>query len=279
MYLRGNTSRKHMNEEAKRKLEEELMEAARLMEEVNNDPALKDVVAPADMHDNVFSVIRAKEAGYVRDELSEEEKELIQLGKVYKRKRKNRKYFLLVAVMVLAMAFGITSMGGPQKLCEKVSWMLAGRKQTNVDSESDNVVPQTDISEEEVYEQIEDKYGFYPVRINYRPEGVELQEASIGDEIQGINLIYTKQENVVIAYMIRPNYLESSVGKDNEDELLEEFQLETDNTIIYLKKYQVEDASIRWTAEFSYGEVNYFMSLNDVEKDEVIKIMENLYFF
>ena len=279
MYLRGNTSRKHMNEEAKRKLEEELMEAARLMEEVNNDPALKDVVAPADMHDNVFSVIRAKEAGYVRDELSEEEKELIQLGKVYKRKRKNRKYFLLAAVMVLAMAFGITSMGGPQKLCEKVSWMLAGRKQTNVDSESDNVVPQTDISEEEVYEQIEDKYGFYPVKLDYLPEGVEFQEATFYDEMQKVDIAYGIEDELNIWYVIRPNYLESSVGKDNEDELLEEYQIDAEKTIIYMKQYQVEENSIRWSAEFSYGEVNYFISFNNIKKNEVEKIIDNLYFF
>ena len=279
MYLRGNTSRKHMNEEAKRKLEEELMEAARLMEEVNNDPALKDVVAPADMHDNVFSVIRAKEAGYVRDELSEEEKELIQLGKVYKRKRKNRKYFLLAAVMVLAMAFGITSMGGPQKLCEKVSWMLAGRKQTNVDSESDNVVPQTDISEEEVYGQIEEDYGFLPVRMTYLPEGVEFQEATFYDEMQEIDIVYGENNDAVIWYAIRPNYLESSIGKDIEDELLEEYQIDVDKVIVYMKEYQVEEDYIRWSAEFSYGEVNYFIWFNNMEKNEVEKIIDNLYFF
>ena len=268
-----------MNEEAKRKLEEELMEAARLMEEVNNDPALKDVVAPADMHDNVFSVIRAKEAGYVRDELSEEEKELIQLGKVYKRKRKNRKYFLLVAVMVLAMAFGITSMGGPQKLCEKVSWMLAGRKQTNVDSESDNVVPQTDISEEEVYEQIEDKYGFLPVKIDYLPEGIEFQEASMGDEIQGINIIYTRGKDVAIPYVIRPNYLESSWSKDVEDELIEEYMLEIEKTQVNISKYKVEDGTIRWLVCFDYQEVNYSMIVNNMTKEEVNNIINNLYFY
>lgn len=279
MYLRGNTSRKHMNEEAKRKLEEELMEAARLMEEVNNDPALKDVVAPADMHDNVFSVIRAKEAGYVRDELSEEEKELIQLGKVYKRKRKNRKYFLLAAVMVLAMAFGITSMGGPQKLCEKVSWMLAGRKQTNVDSESDNVVPQTDISEEEVYGQIEEDYGFLPVRMTYLPEGVEFQEASMGDDIHEIDIAYGCEDTIMIWYTIRPNYRDSSWGKDIEDELVEEYEIELEKTQVKVSEYRVEDGTMRWLVCFDYQEVNYSITMNDMIKEEVDKIINNLYFF
>lgn len=269
-----------MNEEAKRKFEEELMEeAARLMGEVNSDVELNDVVAPPDMRDHIFSVIRAKEAGYVRDELSAEEEELIRLGKVYKRKRKNRKYLLLAAVLVLTMACGVTSMGGPQKVYEKVTWMLAGRKQTNVDSDSENVVPQTDISEEEVYEEIEEKYGFLPVKIDYRPEGVEFQEVSNYDEMQGISIAYGNGNDVSIWYVIRPNYRESSWGKDVEDELLEEYETKVNDVLIRLGKYQVEDGTTRWSARFEYQDVGYNMWMNDMEKAEVDKIVENLYFF
>lgn len=280
VFKRGYITKSHMNEEAKRKFEEELMEeAARLMGEVNSDVELNDVVAPPDMRDHIFSVIRAKEAGYVRDELSAEEEELIRLGKVYKRKRKNRKYLLLAAVLVLTMACGVTSMGGPQKVYEKVTWMLAGRKQTNVDSDSENVVPQIDISEEEVYEEIEEKYGFYPVRLNYRPEGVEFQEVSNYDATQGINIAYGKKDEATIWYMIRPNYLDSSWGKDLEDDLVEEYEVERDKVLIKVAKYSVEDETMRWLVRFEYKDVSYSILMNDIEKAEVDKIIENLFFF
>ena len=42
---------------------------------------------------------------------------------------------------------------------------------------------------------------------------------------------------------------------------------------------QVEEDYIRWSAEFSYGEVNYFIWFNDMEKSEVEKVIDNLYFF
>ena len=269
-----------MNEEAKRKFEKELMEeAAHLMGEVNSDVELNDVVAPPDMRDHIFSVIRAKEAGYVRDELSAEEEELIRLGKVYKRKRKNRKYLLLAAVLALTMACGVTSMGGPQKVYEKVTWMLAGRKQTNVDSDSENVVPQIDISEEEVYEEIEEKYGFYPVKLDYLPEGVEFQEVSNYDELQGINIAYGNGDDVSVWYLIRPNYRESSWGKDLEDELIEEYEVERDKALIKVARYSVEDKTMRWLVRFEYKDVSYSILLNDIEKAEVDKIIENLYFF
>lgn len=269
-----------MNEEAKRKFEKELMEeAARLMGEVNSDVELNDVVAPPDMRDHIFSVIRAKEAGYVRDELSAEEEELIRLGKVYKRKRKNRKYLLLAAVLVLTMACGVTSMGGPQKVYEKVTWMLAGRKQTNVDSDSENVVPQIDISEEEVYEEIEEKYGFYPVRLNYLPEGVEFQEVSFGEEIQGMNIVYDKKDGATILYVIRPNYTESSFVQDVEDELVAEYEIDVEKTLISVKQYCIENKIMRWNIQFEYNDISYFMLMSDIEKDEVDKIIENLFFF
>lgn len=280
VFKRGYITESHMNEETKRKFEEDLMkEAAHLMEAVNNDPELKDLVAPPDMRDNIFSVIRAKEAGYVRDELSAEEAELIRLGKIYKKKRKNKKYLLLAAVMVLVMACGITSMGGPQRLYEKVTWVLAGRKQTNVDSDSENIVPQTDISEEEVYEEIEAKYGFYPVKLDYLPEGVELQEATIYDDMQGSYIIYGKKDKATIWYMVRPNYRESSWGKDIEDELIEEYEVETEKTLIKVQKYLVEDETARWLLGFEYQDVSYSILMNNIEKVEVDKIIENLYFF
>ena len=269
-----------MNEEAKRKFEEELMEeAARLMGEVNSDVELNDVVAPPDMRDHIFSVIRAKEAGYVRDELSAEEEELIRLGKVYKRKRKNRKYLLLAAVLVLTMACGVTSMGGPQKVYEKVTWMLAGRKQTNVDSDSENVVPQIDISEEEVYEEIEEKYGFYPVRLNYLPEGVEFQEVTMGGKINKIDIAYGINDKIAIWYIIRPNYTESSIVQDVEDELLGEYEIETEKTIFRIEQYRVEDGTTRWDVQFEYNDISYFLMMNSVQKEEVNKIIENLFFF
>lgn len=280
VFKRGYITKSHMNEEIKRKFEEELMEeAARLMGEVNSDVELNDVVAPPDMRDHIFSVIRAKEAGYVRDELSAEEEELIRLGKVYKRKRKNRKYLLLAAVLVLTMACGVTSMGGPQKVYEKVTWMLAGRKQTNVDSDSENVVPQIDISEEEVYEEIEEKYGFLPVKIDYRPEGVEFQEVSNYDEMQGISIAYGNGDDVSIWYVIRPNYTESSFVQDVEDELVAEYETDVEKTLISVKQYCIENEIMRWNIQFEYNDISYFMLMSDIEKDEVDKIIENLFFF
>ena len=212
-------------------------------------------------------------------EFSEEDKELIRLGKIYRKRKKLHRYLVAAAAIVGVLAFGITSMGGPKKVFEKFNWTLAGREQTNVDSDNEDVVQMGDVKEDEVYEQIEDKYGFYPVKPIYRPEGVILLETIIGDEIQGINMLYGKEDEVKLTYVIRPNYKTSSIGKDIEDDFLEEYIEETEHAIIYMRKYLIDDSEERWSIQFEYKEVSYSMLIMDSNDAEVKKIVENLMFF
>ena len=247
-----------MNEEARKKFEEELMEdAKRTMEEVNSNPALQNVTVPEEVHDKLFKEIREYEEEQERARLSNEERELIRLGKVYQKKRKNRKYLVLAAAIVLAMAFGVTAVGGPEKLFETFKRETLGREQSGVDSE-DGIEFVNNVNEEEAYEAIEDRYGFYPVRLNDLPEGIELQEYITGDEIQGSHLIYGTEERVCFEYFIRPNYRLSSMGNDVEDDKLDEYEISLEGVTVVVKQYMVEEAGYyRWSAEFEYADVNY----------------------
>ena len=63
-------------------------EADEILDEVNSDPSLKDVQAPEEIHDKLFEQIREYEKQKIYDQLTEEDRELIQLGKV------SSKYFV-----------------------------------------------------------------------------------------------------------------------------------------------------------------------------------------
>lgn len=288
--------------------EEELRlieETERFMEEVNRDPDVANAPLPPNLRENVYREIRAREAerairaideelakveasaGEVcveeetdtKEAVSAEDKELIRLGKIYKKRRKVQKYLILAAALVFVLAFGITSMGGPKKLFEKVNWMLGDREQINVDSDDDSVVQIDNVKEEEVYQEIEDRFGFLPVKLLYRPEGVFLLEANIGEEIQGVHLIYGASQQANISYHIRPNYRESSWGKDIEDELLKEEKMTVSGVEIYLKQYRVDEETERWLVGFEYKNVSYSMLIMDLDESEIEKIVKNLTFF
>lgn len=278
----ANEEMKFPDEEVELSKEELVEEAKSIMEEVNSDQKVVDRPLPVNLRKNIdkrILALNAKEEKTEGERFSAEERELMRLGKLYKKKRKMRKYFVLAAAVVCALAFGVTSMGGPERLFEKVNWTLAGREQTNVDSDSDKILEASSVKEEEAYQQIEDKFGFYPVKPIYMPEGIEILEMNMGEEIQGINLTYEKDELVSIIYFIRPNYRNGSLGTDIEDQLEEKYETQVSGVNILIKKYSVdEQQNERWSIEFAYEDVQYFMRIIDMEEEEVEKIVENLFF-
>ena len=267
-----------MNDKTTKEYREELVKSAKcIMEEVNADQDVVNRPLPPHMHEKIKQRIDAYEAKREAERLSAEEVEFIRLGKLYKKKRKMRKYFVLAAAVIGVLAFGITSMGENEKIFGMFKRDTLGREQTQINS-SDSVVKETDWSEDEVYEEIESKYGFYPVKLDYLPDGIGFLEAELGEEITKIYMLYGENQDVKISYIIRPNYKESSWSKDVEDELLEEYEMQVSDVTLHLQRYRVENDIERWVVEFKYESTSYSLIIVDYEKEEVEKIVENLYF-
>lgn len=239
------------------------------MQEVYSDPDVANAEPPADLHDKVFAEIHARE-------LAKREQEVIRLERVYRKRLRFQKYVAVAAVMVLVLAFGVTSMGGPNRVYEMMKSTLTGREQVTIDS--NNISETADMSEEEAYQKIEETFGFVPVGLNYLPKGVGYIEAEFYEEIQSINIIYGREDDVKIVYLIRPNYRVGSHGKDVEDDFVEEYIEENESATIYVRKYLEDGKEERWSVQFEYKGVLYTMSIADISKDEVEKIVKNLFF-
>ena len=270
-----------MNDKSKglEKQELEFIEQTELfMEEVYKDPDVVNVKAPSILRERVFKEIHIREAEKAertREMLCNEDKELIRLGKLYKRRRKVRKYLVLAAALVCVVAFGITSIGDSEKIFGVLNWDIWNRDHVQVNS--DDIEPVEQVTEEEVYQQVEDKFGFLPVKLNYLPEGVEFIEGDINEEIQYIYMLFGK-EKVNISYQIRPHHRESSWGKDIEDELVEESEMLINDVMIYLKKYRIIDGTERWLIGFEYKNASYSIILTELEQKEITNIINGLYF-
>lgn len=262
-----------MNQEARKKYEEELkIDMERIQKEIEMNPDLVDIVPAEDAYENIWKGIRENEAK------AAEEKELIRLGKIYRRKRKNHKYLVLAAVLVFVMALGVTSMGGAEKIFETFRIMTMGKEKVQINS-NENVDVVDYVNEESVYEEIEEKFGFLPVRLNHLPERIVYQEAIIGEAIQKINLIYGHEDKADIIYIIRPNFREGSFGTDIEDTKLQEYQLVVNDVEMEIKQYRIEESGEdKWAVEFVYQDVQYLLRMMRMEQEEVEMILRNLYF-
>lgn len=260
-----------------REMDKELEEIDGILEEMNRDPDMRDLVAPEEMHDQLFAQIREKEAEKAR--LSDDEKELIRLGKVYKKRRKWNKYIVLVAAVVCALAIGVTSMGGPSKVIEKVQGMLEGREQIHTDTEDNRTKEVITISEVEAYQQIEDEFGFLPVKLYYLPEGIKFEEIIITESAQNIYLNFIGNNQETIIYFIYPNYRTGSLGQDVEDTLIDEYDKLIEDVTISVKEYLIEENQTnRYMISYEHQNVYYVLEINNIEETEVEKIVENLFF-
>lgn len=271
-------SDKKWKEFIQREMDKEMEEIEGVLEKINNDPVMREWKAPEGLHDQLFEQIRENQAEKAR--LSDDEKELIRLGMVYKKRRKWNKLLVLAAAVVCALAVGVTSIGGPKKVIEKVQGMLESRERINNDTNEDGRVDEIEVaSEVEAYQKIEDEFGFRPVELAYLSDGIEFDDIIITDGAQNIYLNYIGDNEETIIYFIYPNYRTGSIGRDVEDQLIDEYEKVVSDNTISIKEYLVEEIQeSRYIAQFEYQNVYYVLRMNNIEEIEVNKIIENLYF-
>lgn len=261
--------------------EEELFdEMAKIMAEVHSDPEIKRPIITDDSRDYIFSEIRKIEEREARANLSDEDKRLLEYGRRYKRQLHRRKYWIMAAVFVLVLAMGMTSVGGPQKLIQKMTKNLSGRKQETVDVGNGSIDVIDEWSEEDAYAEIEEKYGFYPVRLDYLPEGVVFEGVEINEEKQDAILYYRKDEKLCIQYVVKPNYRDGSLGIDVEDRLLEEYAFMKEEVKMLIRCYQIEKGrEIRFTSTFIHDNNAYYLMGFDMQKEVFEGILQNMKFY
>lgn len=267
-----------MRDEWKEIIEREMMEEAeRIMEEVNADPLLRDVKAPEELHDKLFAEIREYEKQRMFEQMTEEDKELIRLGKVYKRRRKWSRYLVLVAAVLVVLGVGTVCIGEDENIFSFMSRIFDGEEELVVDSE--NVEPIMYIEEDEAFNKIEKTYGFRPVKLEYLPDNTIFSEAVFSTDMQYVNLIYEINDETSIIYMIRPNYREASLGTVIEDEKIQEYQMIVNGVEVAITEYSIEEANEnRWSIRFEYQDVQYLLRMTNLEQQEVEKIINNLRF-
>lgn len=246
-----------------------------ILEEINNDPELRDVKAPDDLYDKVFAQIREYEEQKRLDALTDEDKELIRLGKIHRKRLSRRKYVVLAAALIAVFAIGTISMGESESILRILSRYLMGGEQ--VVSDSGSIEPVKYIDEEEVYDEIEETYSITPVKLRYLPGDVEFLEADFYSDIQEINMYYGIGDTSGLIYIIQPNFRETSHATVIEDKKIQDYIMTINETNVLVKEYQIEESSTnRWLVTWIYQDVQYTLNITNMERNEVEKIVNSL---
>lgn len=222
--------------------------------------------------------------------LSEEDQEALRLGremlknqseekKIYtmRRKKRNiRRIVALAAVLILVMAVGMTSFGGPERMLQFMKSSVGGRKVSQVDSSDKNKIIEEE-DEEKAYEKIAEEFGIEPVRIIWRPKGMEFIKMELDTDIQVAELDYIRDREKM-EFIISASYGKVSLGADNEDEIIDHYYIK-ENVLIDVTEYKTpETETNRYKAEFKYNNLYYCLT-GTMTKEEMENILKNLYFF
>lgn len=223
--------------------------------------------------------------------LSEEDQEALRLGremlknqseekKIYtiRRKKRNiRRIVALAAVLILVMAVGMTSFGGPERMLQFVKSSVGDRQVSKVNSSDKNKIIEEE-DEELAYEKIADEFGIEPVRIIWRPTNMKFKKMELDPEIQVAELDF-QYNGKKVEYFVSASYGEVSWGYDNEDKKIEQYHCKQVKIAdIEVTGYETpETERNRYVAEFEYKKLYYSLS-GELTKEEIENILKNLHF-
>lgn len=292
-----------MKETKKLSLQEEIERETREIEkEISNHPELDDIHVTEEMDAALLAKIRAYEEEKAEEKSAGEElegkknEEDVEFSEelvpelsvvknadagtetvVYRKKKKRLLFVSLVAVLVLVLGAGMTSVGS--KSYWKVLWeRITGDEPMQVINVEDmNQYSTEDVDEVAAYREIDDALGISVVRITYKPWDMYLDQYVIEENERDAKLFYT-YNNEVIQYRIYVNDKDSSLGIKEEDVKTGEYVVSTDKIEIKVEEFQIPKYSThRQVANFKYQGVHYQLK-GIMEKEEFEKILKKLYF-
>ena len=222
--------------------------------------------------------------------LSEEDQEALRLGremlknqseekKIYTMRRKKsniRRIVALAAVLILVMAVGMTSIGGPERMLQFMKSSVGGRQVSKVNSSDKNKIIEEE-DEEKAYEKIAEEFGIEPVRLWWYPENMEFENMILDTDIQvaEIDYLYNSERT---EFIISASYGKVSMGADNEDEITDHYYKQEKKIQIEVTEYKTpETGTNRYKAEFKYKNLYYCLT-GTMTKEEMENILKNLYF-
>ncbi len=273
-------------------LKEEFDRIAREEEAFRED----EVSMPEGAQENIYAVIQEKirekeqekENEYLYSQLSEDDMKALELGrkimeeeaegerrvKVARKKRRVRLYVALAAALVLTMAAGVTSMGGPERIIQMMKRAVGDREITQIDSDENKRGLE---DEERAYQEIKEVFGVDPVKVMTYSKNIQFESMEIDEEFKIAELFYICGEERFI-YLINASYERGALGIDMEDQIVDKYSKEIQGREIEITEYEVSgDSNHRFLAHYEDRGLEYFL-IGTIEKESFEKIVDDLYF-
>lgn len=305
--------REHFDNYEKKIMEKLDQEAEEIRRAIDSSPEVADIRAGESLDQKVYASIEAyEEVSAMREnsegarvcgragkadtdpsyaELSEEDREALRLGRELQERRKakesrsiaRRKFGMwkraaaVLVVLVLAGGIGVTSIDGPKQVVKFARQVVGDRELSGVNSSAEEVKQTGNYEEAQAYQQIKDKLGIDPVRIETTAKGMKYKFCEIDTEIRSVQMLY-EYDGKNISYLISDSHGEELWITDIEDEYTDKYPYIVGELNAEITEHKLaEGKGKKYTAEFEHMDVHYQLT-GTMDWQEFEKILLNLHF-
>lgn len=203
------------------------------------------------------------ESGRGKEESKESEKK-IPFSK------KKRAVFVVAATMVLVLGIGMTSLGGRPYWLKVADLVLGNENTVTVDTEGEDRILTTDVSEKEAYEQIKEELGIEPVQLQYMPAGMEFYDSVIEKGLGTAKIYYLYKEQVIQYEMYLQN-ADNAYSVAQEDKSKLSYKIANGDMQITVKELKIAEGNkSEFLAMFQDRKIMYRL-IGIMEKEEFEK--------
>lgn len=133
-----------------------------------------------------------------------------------------------------------------------------------------------DVTEEEAYDEIEDRLGILALRLGYKPKGMELENVSIGEDMGEARMEFTYEDSVLRIYENKQNK-EATFDTQFDGEIIDSI-----NAFYYDKKLNILEINRNngksfWATELEEGNAYYYITSN-LDLDRFKEIVQGMFF-
>lgn len=238
-------------------------EASALEQQVNDNQELDGI----EMHEDSFADLMA------RIEASEKNG-AAKSPKPFRIRKRTLLAVALVAILIAALGAGAT---GAKLFVPKVENRgKDGELKVAIDSDSEDVLYLADVTEEEAYEEIEEKIGIMALRLGYKPKGMELEVVRIGEDMGEALMEFYYGTHILTIYENKQND-DASTNSKPDGVVIDTMEIFHLGETIEITEIDKGDGELYYRAQLEKGNAYYYL-ISDVGLEEFKNILNGIIF-
>lgn len=238
-------------------------EASALEQNVNDNQELDGIEMPEDSFADLMARIE-----------SSEKNGSAKSPKPFRIRKRTLLAVALVAILIAALGAGAT---GAKLFVPKVENRgKDGEMKVAIDSDSEDVLYLADVTENEAYEEIEEKLGILALRLENKPKGMELGKVFIDEKMGEALMEFYYGEHILTIYENKQN-IDASTNSKPDGVVVDTVEIFHLGETIQITEIDKGDGELYYRTQLEKGNAYYYL-ISDVELETFKNIINGIIF-